>query len=170
MNKLVYVAASAILMFGLTACQRKVTSEEAKKIALEDAKVKEAEVTFTSEGMEDDEYVFHFQNTSNSYFYEISKSGKIEEKQVISMAQNMPEVTKDKTGSSNQKITQDEALQIAYEKFQVSSENVKNVKVKLDKENGIEVYDIDFDAGNKEYSCDISTTTGEILNFDSDAR
>lgn len=52
MNKLVYVAASAILMFGLTACQRKVTSEEAKKIALEDAKVKEAEVTFTSEGME----------------------------------------------------------------------------------------------------------------------
>lgn len=86
------------------------------------------------------------------------------------MAQNMPEVTKDKTGSSNQKITQDEALQIAYEKFQVSSENVKNVKVKLDKENGIEVYDIDFDAGNKEYSCDISTTTGEILNFDSDSR
>ncbi len=112
--------------------------------------------------------------TVKRYVDSLNKSivycGKIEEKQVISMAQNMPEVTKDKTGSSNQKITQDEALQIAYEKFQVSSENVKNVKVKLDKENGIEVYDIDFDAGNKEYSCDISTTTGEILNFDSDSR
>lgn len=170
MNKLVYAAASALLMFGLVACQSKITDEEAKKIALEDAKVKEAEVTFTSEGMEDDEYIFHFQSKSDSYFYEISKTGKIEEKQVIPMAQNMPEIEKDKTSSNGQKISQDEALKIAYEKFQVSVENVKNVKVKLDKENGIEVYDIEFDAGNKEYSCDISTTTGEILNFDSDAR
>ena len=64
----------------MVACQSKITDEEAKKIALEDAKVKETEVTFTSEGMEDDEYIFHFQSKSDSYFYEISKTGKIEEK------------------------------------------------------------------------------------------
>lgn len=31
MNKLVYAVASALLMFGLVACQSKITDEEAKK-------------------------------------------------------------------------------------------------------------------------------------------
>lgn len=35
MNKLVYAAASALLMFGLVACQSKITDEEAKKMVLQ---------------------------------------------------------------------------------------------------------------------------------------
>lgn len=58
---------SIVLKFGLTACQCKITSEDAKKIALEDAKVTETEVTFTSDENDNDAYVFRFQNNSDDY-------------------------------------------------------------------------------------------------------
>ena len=50
----------------------------------------------------------------------------------------------------------------------VSAGSVSFVKAKLDTEDGVKVYDIEFYSGNVEYDYEINAATGAIVSFDQD--
>ena len=62
-------------------------------------------------------------------------------------------------------LTADEALDIALEEG-VTQDGIRNVRNRLDLEDGIWVYEIDFAAGDIEYSYDVNAQTGSIVESD----
>lgn len=68
------------------------------------------------------------------------------------------------TGTSE--ITEEQAKQIAFEHAQVQESDLVNLKVKKDYDDGISVYEVDFQYGNKEYEYDIKADDGQILKTD----
>lgn len=69
---------------------------------------------------------------------------------------------------SNPKLTADEALNIALKQAGVTKDSIRNLENKLDRDDGILVYEIDFESGNTEYSYDINAETGAIIDRDRD--
>ncbi len=59
-------------------------------------------------------------------------------------------------------ITREKALEIAFEKAGVKQTDVRDLEVELDTENGVKVWEIDFDYKNEEYSYDVNAKTGAI--------
>lgn len=63
-------------------------------------------------------------------------------------------------------ISEDEAFQIALEDAQVAGTEVSNMRVKLETDNGRQVYDVEFYAGVMEHDYEIDGETGAILEKD----
>ena len=80
------------------------------------------------------------------------------------------------TGTSNTEspsnsstgLTEEEAKSIALTDANIKEEDVTNIRIEKDSNDGIAVYDVDFYAGNKEYDYEIDATTGEIRSHDFD--
>ena len=66
------------------------------------------------------------------------------------------------------KITADEALAIALQAVGVSKADIYNVQKEYDMDNGVPLYEIEFNSGNMEYNYDIHAKTGAILERDRD--
>lgn len=79
-----------------------------------------------------------------------------------------PSASSQQSVQGTAKITADEALNIALENAGVTKDSISNLKNKLDTDDGILVYEIDFDSGNTEYSYDINAETGAIVESDRD--
>ena len=62
----------------------------------------------------------------------------------------------------------EKAKEIAMSHAGVSSGSVSFVKAKLDTEDGVKVYDIEFYSVNVEYDYEINAATGDIVSFDQD--
>ena len=62
----------------------------------------------------------------------------------------------------------EKAKEIAMSHAGVSAGSVSFVKAKLDHEDGVKVYDIEFYSGNVEYDYEINAATGAIMSFDQD--
>lgn len=67
-----------------------------------------------------------------------------------------------KSYKATKKITADEAKRIALSHSGVGSARFK--KAKLDYENGVRVYEIEFKVGNLEYEYDINVSNGAIIS------
>lgn len=59
-------------------------------------------------------------------------------------------------------LTPDEALTIALEQAGVTRDSIRDVENHLDRENGVLVYEIDFEAEGTEYSYDVNAETGAV--------
>lgn len=68
-------------------------------------------------------------------------------------------VTADDAG----RISRDEAVAIALEHAGISRDEAQRLEVELDRERGLEEYEVSFDAGGYEYDYDIDAATGAIL-------
>ncbi len=68
----------------------------------------------------------------------------------------------------NNKITIEEAKEIALKHANLTSDVVSFIRTETDIENGTEKYDIEFYHDNKEYDYEINATSGEILEYDYD--
>ena len=66
------------------------------------------------------------------------------------------------------KLTADDALEIALDRAGVSRQSITSLENNLDRENGVLVYEIDFDSGNTEFSYDVNAETGAIVESDRD--
>ena len=153
--------------------------EKAKSIALKDAGVSGA--TFVKAKLETEDgvkvYDVEFYKANVEYDYEIDAiTGKILEKDLdienfsipkkkaTTNKQTTKATTKSKVKTSTKKGAKDigveKAKSIALKDAGVS--NVKFTKAKVDYENGIKVYDIEFRKGNKEYDYEIEAATGKI--------
>ena len=72
-------------------------------------------------------------------------------------------------GCSSESITQAQATDIALEHAGVAQEDTTALSVEQDKEDGVEVYDIQFTTSDRTYHYDVSRKTGEIVNYSYDA-
>lgn len=173
MKKLLTAVTCFACVLLLGGCGKSITQKEAQDIALKDAGLKENEATFTSEKSDEDSYEFEFHTDEKTYKYEIDKDGSIAEKETNTYLkpnttnQNTPSNTTGETPTTPA-LTQEEALVKAYAHFNVSADTLSNVVVKQENDDGINVFDIEFDSGGKEYSCEINTATGEIVSSDID--
>ncbi len=65
-------------------------------------------------------------------------------------------------GGEEPSLTADEALTIALEQAGVTRDSIRDLENNLDRENGVLVYEIDFEAGGTEYSYDVNAETGAV--------
>ncbi len=155
------------------AANKYIGVEKAKAIALKDAKVSGA--TFVTAKLETEDgvkvYDVEFYKGNVEYDYEIDAvTGKILEKDKdienfsIPKKKSTTKTTKTKAKTTTKKAGKDigveKAKSIALKDAGVS--NVKFTKAKVDYENGVKVYDIEFRKGNKEYDYEIDAKTGKI--------
>lgn len=172
MKKLFAILLCLTLTLALTACGR-LTRDEAYAKALQDAGLTENDVTLLTEGQEEDEFYFEFSTDTQKYTYQIDDDGRIETKVIASLIPNNDASSvdvPDTDPSPAAPLTEAQALDAAYTHFQVAEADVVNLRVKTEREDGREVYDIEFDAGTREYSCEIEISTGRIISSDIDYR
>jgi len=65
-------------------------------------------------------------------------------------------------------IGKEKAKEIALEKAGLKESDVVRLKVELEKDNGIFVYEVEFEQGNKEYKAEIKADDGKILDWEID--
>ena len=148
---------------------KKITADEAKRIALAHAKLAEKDVTFVKVELELEdnnryEYDVDFYSRNVEYDYEIDAvSGAI--LSADRDIENYVIPTQPSTAAANSQtseISVERAKQIALSHAGVGSAKFK--KAKLDYENGVKVYDIEFKVGNLEYEYDINVSNGAIIS------
>ena len=76
--------------------------------------------------------------------------------------------TPNNQNSNNNKITMEQAQEIALKHAKLTSDQVSFIKTDTELENGIEVYNIEFSYENKQYDYKINSANGEILEYASD--
>ncbi len=148
---------------------KKITADEAKRIALTHAKLAEKDVTFVKVELELEdnnryEYDIDFYSGNVEYDYEIDAVSGV----ILSADRDIENYvipTQPSTSSTNtqtSEISVERAKQIALSHTGVVSARFK--KAKLDYENGVKVYEIEFKAGNLEYEYDINVSNGAIIS------
>ena len=148
---------------------KKISADKAKKIALGDAKLAEKDVTFVKVELEleDNKLVYdvEFYSGNVEYDYDIDAvSGAIvsadrDIENYVIPAQPSAEAP---TKAQASEISVEKAKQIALSHAGVGS--ARFTKAKIDYENGIKVYEIEFKVGNMEYEYDINVLNGAIVS------
>lgn len=64
---------------------------------------------------------------------------------------------------STNKLTRDEAIDIALKDAGLTKDQVRDLEAELDRDNGVLHYDVDFEKDNKDYDYEIHAETGQIL-------
>ena len=156
--------------------------EKAKSIALKDAGV--SNVTFVKAKLDTEDgvkvYDVEFYKGNVEYDYEIdAKTGKILEKDTDIENYTIPtkQTTKQAVNKNNTKNNVKNTTNNAY----IGVEKAKAIalkdaglgsatftKAKLDTDDGIKIYDIEFRSGNMEYDYEIDAKTGTILEKDAE--
>ena len=153
---------------GVAKKAKKISADKAKKIALGDAKLAEKDVTFVKVELELEDnrlvYDVEFYSGNVEYDYDIDAvSGAIvsADKDI----ENYVIPTQPSTSAANtqtSEISVEKAKQIALSHAGVGS--ARFTKAKIDYENGVKVYEIEFKVGNMEYEYDINVVNGAIVS------
>ena len=157
-----------------------ISETKAKSIALKHAKLNKSQVTFIKAHLDYDDghivYDIEFYSGNTEYDYEIDAiSGKIyeydHEIEYYSIPNNKTS-SNDKSGQSSQQtsegqyIGEEKAKTLALSSAGLSESQVTKMKVKLDREDGRMVYEVEFDKGQMEYEYEIDAVSGAILSSD----
>lgn len=143
-----------------------ISLDEAKKIALKDAGVNAKDATFTKTELDRDDgvwsYELDFYTDSAEYDYEVhAETGDIRSKE------HEPFGNKGQS-SKEGSITLDEAKSIAVKHAGFSVNDVSFSKAKLETDDGVTAYEIEFYKDRMEYEYKIQASSGSILEYDSD--
>lgn len=65
-------------------------------------------------------------------------------------------------------ISENEAKSIALKDAGITEDQTSGIRVKLERDDGVQQYEVEFYAGDKEYDYEIDAVTGNILNKDMD--
>ena len=137
-----------------------IGEEKAKQIALKHANV--TNITNYKIELDFDDvmvYEIEFKSNNKEYDYEINAlTGDIIEYEI----DNNETSTNNSNNTTTDKITKDEAKQIALKHANVT--NITNYEIELDDNK----YEIEFKANNKEYEYEINATTGKIIKYSID--
>ena len=147
-----------------------VSLEDAKKIALADAGLSEADVSFSQTEQDTDDniqvYDIKFSTSDKKYGYEINADdGSVIEKDVraLNTAQSSLPVG---GGDGDKYISVGEAKETALKDAGLSASDVKFVKAELDNDNNVKVYDVEFTAADKKYDYEINAVDRSIIEKD----
>lgn len=150
-----------------TTTTKKITKAKAKSIALKHAGVSASKATFVKAKLDYEDgrrvYEIEFYSGNTEYDYEIlASNGKI-----ISFDKDIEnyKIPRKNTSSSTY-IGKAKAKSIALKDAGVSASSATFTKTKLDYEDGIRVYEIEFYTNSAEYEYEISAKTGKIRDMD----
>ncbi len=153
------------------AASNRITLEEAKKVALDDAKLTATDVTFTKAKLDYDDgravYEIEFYSGVKEYDYEIdAATGRILEKDIdINDDVNAPS-----EGQGSQTyITAEQAKAAALSAAGFSASEVRGLKAEFDFDDGRAVYEVEFKKGIFEYDYDIDAVSGKVLKAEKEA-
>ena len=150
-----------------------ITQDQALEIAKKDAGVTDSKIFNLEVKLDYDNgikvYEIEFDTAEMEYEYDIAVSdGRIVDKK-SEMQDNVNTAKPTKTPSSQTgDITQDQAIKIARKDAGVPTGTVYDLEIKLDSDDGIRLYDIEFCDGINEYEYEISTSDGSILKKEYD--
>ena len=144
---------------------KKISADKAKKIALGDAKLAEKDVTFVKVELEFENnrlvYDVEFYSGNVEYDYDIDAvSGAIVSSDRDIENYSIPAQQTIVAPAAD--IGVEKAKEIALAHAGVGS--ARFTKAKIDYENGIKVYEIEFKVGNMEYEYDINVLNGAIVS------
>ena len=142
-----------------------ITEEEAKNIAIEYANVVESDVTILSINKDrgDREYEIRFYDDVYEYEVDVNyNSGRV---------RNFEKDIRDNINISENttvSMTEEEARNIALQRVGKSHDEVTFTRIKIDRENGITVYDVYFYDNEKEYELSIDVATKQVVAYKED--
>ena len=173
--------------------KKQIGVEAAKQIALAHAKVAQKDVTFIKSELDTEDgravYEIEFYSGNVEYDYDIDAvNGEIisndfdiedysipaqsaaapQQTEVPKQTATAPAPTTQAANNPSGDIGMERAKQIALSHAGLSQGSVSFVKVELDYEDGVKVYDIEFYSGNVEYDYEINAATGAIISVDRD--
>ena len=156
----------------------KITLKEAKNIALKHAGLSSGNVSFVKAEKDYEDgvlvYEVEFYSGNTEYDYEIkAATGEILSFDKDIENYTIPSNTSDNSGKnttsskpSSSYIGIDKAKSIALKDAGLSASSVTFTKAKLDREDGIRVYEIEFFTRDMEYEYEINATSGKIRDKD----
>lgn len=155
----------------------RISSAEAKKIALSNAGISASKATFKKVKLEKDdgiyEYEIEFFANSQEYDYTINAAtGKILEKDIDSVHEHTTEEQTTKFNSTTAPkptsgfISIGKAKAIALSHAGLLESEVTFKKVKLDRDDGVFEYEVEFQKGIFEYEYSINAKDGSIIDFE----
>ena len=153
----------AIISVFLFTKDNKISKDIATNIALDYANVNKKDTSNIK--VEIDNSIYEIEFNDKNYKYEIevdSKTGNVikYEKDIIS---------KSPISNNNTAISEEEAKKIATDYLNINVEDVSFTKNKLDYDDGILIYELEFYYNNNEYEIDINAYTKEIINISIDS-
>lgn len=146
----------------------KITRDDALKIALEDAGLKQDQIHDLEVELDNDGGALHydvdFEVNDKDYDYEIdAESGKILKKQTPKKETSPASSSSSSSSSSSKRISRTEARDIALKHAGLTTSQVRDLEAELDNDGGKTHYDVDFDADGYEYDYEIDAESGKIL-------
>lgn len=143
-----------------------ISEKEAKKIAFEYANVLESDITILSINKDYDDREYSIKFFDDIYEYEIDvnyNNGRVSnfEKDILANGNF-------NNNTDTVSMTEDEARNIALARVGKSLDDVTFTRVKIDRENGITVYDVYFYDNEKEYELSIDVNTKEVISYKED--
>ena len=154
-----------------SAASNRITLDQAKKVALDDAKLTAADVTFTKAKLDYDDgravYDIEFYSGAKEYDYEIdAATGRILEKDI----DRNDDVNAPTEGQDSQTyITAEQAKAAALSAAGFSASEVRGLKAEFDFDDGRAVYEVEFKKGIFEYDYDIDAVSGKVLKAEKEA-
>ena len=144
-----------------------ITEMEARDIAYQYAKVSDSDVTILSikKDREDREYEICFYDDIYEYEVDVNfNSGR-----VINFAKDLRDnVNVEQGGNVTVSMSEEEARNIALERVGKTQDEVTFTRVRVDRENGVTVYDVYFYDNEKEYELSIDIDTKEVVSYKED--
>lgn len=152
-----------------------ITADEAKEIALTHAGIAPSDVSFLRADLDKDdgvdEYEIDFTSGTMEYDYKIDAytGAVLKSSQESIEDDDTDDIIKDTTQSPQETaITAAMAKEIALNHAGISADAATFIKVELDTDDGIQVYDVEFCADVTEYDYEIDATTGRVIDYESE--
>lgn len=162
---LVFVLIGLCLYFFLF--KESITETEAQNIAYQYAGVNASNVTILSiqKDREDKEYEIRFYDDMYEYEIDVNyNSGR-----VINFEKDLRDNAHiNQGGNTTVSMSDEEARSIALQRVGKNQDEVTFTRVRIDRENGVTVYDVYFYDNEKEYELSIDVNTKEVISYKED--
>ena len=86
--------------------------------------------------------------------------------QIVSGGSKYTSLEPTPTAPSADRISKEDAISAALQKAQITNEDAYGLNAKLDRDDGAEIYEVEFKAGGYEYEIEVDALTGEVVGFD----
>jgi len=151
-----------------------ISEAEAKSIAVNDAGVSEADVTFikTEYGDEDGVpvYEIEFEDQTTKFDYDVAKAGGkvLHASRKTKVPACVAAAQKASANTNTGKTGEDAAIESALNHAGLTANDVTGLHCHKDYDDGREIYEVEFKKGGYEYSYDIDAYDYSVLEWDRD--
>ncbi len=152
--------------------QSYIGEQKAKEIALNHAGVSEGSIRGYKAKLDRDDgvtvYEIEFWVDWTEYDYEVNAATGTILKSQKEIDDDAPISSSSTSGSSASYIGEAKAKELALNHAGVSADSISNYKIKLDRDDGVVTYEIEFRVGRTEYDYEINASSGSILKSEKD--